>query len=84
VRVRRTFRVYASAEDGAHDYVLLLAKRHRRARRAAERGSPIDFVTALADGDYFTHDSEQYRRSVSSLTLEYLRENPEPASGTRL
>jgi hypothetical protein len=79
-RVRRTFRVYPSAEQGARDYVELLTSRHRRARRAAERGSPQDFVAALAESDYFTHDVEQYTRSVTSLMLEYLKKNPEPVS----
>ncbi len=81
-RVRRTFRVYSSAEQGARDYVELLSTRHRRARRAAERGSPTDFVAALAESDYFTHDVEEYTRSVTSLMFEYLKKNPEPASGS--
>jgi flagellum-specific peptidoglycan hydrolase FlgJ len=76
-RVRRTFRVYRSAEQGARDYIELLKNKYSRARRAAERGSPVDFVSGLAENDYFTHDAEQYTRSVTLLTLEYLKKHPE-------
>ncbi len=77
-RVLRTFRVYPSARAGAYDYVQLLTTRYSRARRAAERGSPSDFVTALAESDYFTHDTDEYTRSLTSLTFEYLKRNSEP------
>jgi hypothetical protein len=84
-RVRRTFRVYPDARAGALDYVQLLTTKYGRARRAAERGSPSDFVTSLATSDYFTHDTEQYTQSMTSLTLEYLKKNPAPtASRTTL
>jgi flagellum-specific peptidoglycan hydrolase FlgJ len=81
-RVLRTFRVYPDAREGAHDYIHLLTTRYRRARRAAERGSPTDFVAALAASDYFTHDMDDYSRSITSLTLEYLKKNPEPTAST--
>lgn len=73
-RVRRRFRAYSSPEEGARDYILLLKSRYPRALRAANRGSPIDFVRALEDGNYFTEDPDLYLRAVISLWREFLQD----------
>jgi hypothetical protein len=73
-RVRRRFRAYSSPEEGARDYILLLKSRYPRALRAANRGSPIDFVRALEEGNYFTEDPERYLRAVISLWREFLED----------
>ncbi len=58
------FRAYASAAEGAHDYLGLLAKQYRPALEAAERGDTVGFVQSLWSGGYFTGDQEIYLRRV--------------------
>jgi hypothetical protein len=54
------FRVYESAEAGAHDYVRLLATRYPAALQAARAGNVVGFARELAAGGYFTADSAAY------------------------
>ena len=68
---RRTvdhFRAYRTAEEGATDYVRLLAKRYPEAVQAARSGDPEQFVHALKDRRYFTGNEDAYVRSVTNLT----------------
>jgi flagellum-specific peptidoglycan hydrolase FlgJ len=73
VRVVDRFRAYGSAEEGARDYVSLLARRYPDALRAAESGDAKGFVTALKARGYFTDDEAAYCRSVQSLASLVLR-----------
>jgi hypothetical protein len=66
-RVVARFRAYGSAEEGARDYVGLLARRYPDALRAAESGDAKGFVSALKARGYFTDDEAAYSRSVQSL-----------------
>jgi mannosyl-glycoprotein endo-beta-N-acetylglucosaminidase len=67
VRVNARFRAYGTAEEGARDYVSLLARRYPDAVRAAEQGDAKGFVTALKANGYFTDNEASYLRSVQSL-----------------
>jgi hypothetical protein len=73
VRVVDRFRAYDSAEDGARDYVSLLARRYPDAVHAAERGDAPGFVHALKARGYFTDNEAAYSRSVQSLASLVLR-----------
>jgi hypothetical protein len=73
VRVIDRFRAYGSPEEGARDYVSLLARRYPDAVRAAESGDAKGFVTALKARGYFTDDEAAYSRSVQSLANLVLR-----------
>jgi hypothetical protein len=66
-RVVDRFRAYGSAEEGARDYVSLLARRYPQAVNAAEAGDARGFVGALKAGGYFTDNEAAYSRSVESL-----------------
>ncbi len=68
------FRAYSTAEEGAKDYVGLLARKYGDAIEAAKAGDPRDFVTALRAGGYFTGDPAAYTRAVSSISEKVLRE----------
>ncbi|HEX5100467.1 MAG TPA: glucosaminidase domain-containing protein [Polyangiaceae bacterium] len=68
--VRRTFRSYASPEEGARDYVTLLAERYSAAFRAAREKSIERFVSALGARGYFTDDEQVYLRSLSRLARD--------------
>ena len=61
------FRAYGSAEEGAADYVSLLARRYPDAVRAAEQGDAQGFVHALKARGYFTDNEAAYSKSVQSL-----------------
>jgi mannosyl-glycoprotein endo-beta-N-acetylglucosaminidase len=67
VRVNARFRAYGTAEEGARDYVSLLARRYPEAVSAAEQGDAKGFVTALKANGYFTDNEATYLRSVQSL-----------------
>lgn len=73
-RVRAKFRNYASAEDGASDYVDMLLRRYPRAVAAARRGEAANFILELDHGGYFTEIPKHYLRSVISLAREFRRE----------
>jgi hypothetical protein len=61
------FRAYASAEEGARDYVSLLSRRYPEAVRAAEQGDAAGFVRGLKARGYFTDNEAAYSKSVQSL-----------------
>jgi hypothetical protein len=67
VRVVDRFRAYGSAQEGARDYVGLLARRYPDAVRAAENGDAQGFVQALKARGYFTDNEATYTKSVQSL-----------------
>lgn len=67
VRLVDRFRAYGSAQEGATDYVSLLARRYPEAVAAAERGDAPGFVHALKAGGYFTDNEAAYSKSVQSL-----------------
>ncbi|HWP05664.1 MAG TPA: glucosaminidase domain-containing protein [Polyangiaceae bacterium] len=71
--VKRTFRAYRSAGEGARDYMRLLATRYPQALRAARDGNVYGFVSALDTGGYFTADTRAYLRAVTSLSNECRR-----------
>lgn len=66
------FRTYATAAEGAADYVRTLAIHFPEALRAAARGSADRFVKALLDGDYFTGSPKHYARAIDLLAREHL------------
>jgi hypothetical protein len=72
VHVVDNFRAYRTAEEGARDYVALLARRYPDAVDAAKNGDPTRFVHALKERGYFTGNEAAYVRSVSTLTQQAL------------
>jgi len=64
------FRAYASAEEGALDYLSLLDTRYGEALDAARSGDPAGFVRGLKARGYFTGHEGSYIASVSSLARE--------------
>jgi hypothetical protein len=73
VRVVDRFRAYSSPEEGARDYVSLLARRYPDAVQAAEQGDARGFVHALKARGYFTDNEASYSKSVQSLATLALR-----------
>jgi hypothetical protein len=72
--VRRTFRAYSSPEEGARDYVNLLAERYGAAFRGAREASIERFVTGLSSRGYFTDDEQTYLRSLARLVRKCARD----------
>jgi hypothetical protein len=62
--VNARFRMYDSAESGAHDYLRLLAARYPAALEAARAGNVASFANALAAGAYFTADPKAYSHGL--------------------
>jgi hypothetical protein len=75
------FRAYQTPEEGAEDYVRLLAQRYAGAVDAARSGDASGFVHALKSRGYFTGDESAYLSSVTQIANETLavRSN-EPAA----
>lgn len=73
VRVVARFRAYGSPEEGARDYVSLLARRYPDAVQAAQQGDAGGFVHALKARGYFTDNEASYTKSVQSLATLALR-----------
>jgi flagellum-specific peptidoglycan hydrolase FlgJ len=71
------FRVYDSAEAGAHDYVRLLATRYPAALQAARAGNVAEFARELAVGGYFTAGTAGYAQGLEQR-LRALQGGPEP------
>jgi flagellum-specific peptidoglycan hydrolase FlgJ len=69
------FRAYASAEEGATDYVKLLARRFPEALEAAKSGDAVGTVRALKDKGYFTGNEAAYTRSVVRMAREFAPES---------
>ncbi len=61
------FRAHLSAEEGAADYLSLLARKYPEALDAAERGNVSEFVQSLKRGGYFTGNEETYASAVRVL-----------------
>ncbi|HTV24131.1 MAG TPA: glucosaminidase domain-containing protein [Polyangiaceae bacterium] len=76
------FRAYGSAEEGAADYVSLLARRYPDAVRAAEQGDAQGFVRALKARGYFTDNEAAYSKSVQSLAALASRAGFDALGGT--
>jgi hypothetical protein len=72
--VRRTFRAYPSPEEGARDYVNLLAERYGAAFRGAREARIERFVTGLSSRGYFTDDEQTYLRSLARLVRDCARD----------
>ncbi len=68
VSITDGFRAYESPEEGATDYVRLLAKRYGSALDAARAGDPQGFVRGLKKNGYFTAPEAQYSAAITSLT----------------
>ena len=75
-RVRARFRAYATAQEGARDYVRTLHARFDPAFVAANEGDARAFADALDDANYFTDHPRVYKRSIQSLASEYLQMIP--------
>jgi hypothetical protein len=79
------FRAYRTAEEGALDYVKLLASRFPESFAAARQGDPVACVQALKRERYFTGNEAAYTRSVTRIAREIapesltLRTDPLPA-----
>ena len=67
------FRAFATLEEGALDYLSLLATRFGSAWPSVKAGDPVGFVTRLAASHYFTAPLPGYLKPVESLFREYLR-----------
>lgn len=63
------FRAHLSAEEGAADYLSLLARKYPEALEAVERGDVSDFAQSLKRGGYFTGDEETYVSAVRALQM---------------
>jgi flagellum-specific peptidoglycan hydrolase FlgJ len=70
-RVRDRFRTYATPEEGARDYVSLLARRYPEAFRALQAGDVEGFAAGLHQGRYFTANPETYRAALRRLAEEH-------------
>ncbi len=70
--IRDNFRAYRNAEEGASDYLSLLARKYPAAIEAADAGKPEDFVRELKKGGYFTGSESAYISSVSRRTEQIL------------
>jgi hypothetical protein len=78
-RVRDRFRTYATPEEGARDYVGLLARRYPAAFEALQAGDVNRFAAGLHQGRYFTANPDSYRSALRGLSLEH-RLGPSSAS----
>jgi hypothetical protein len=67
VSIRDGFRAYASAVDGATDYLAFLETRHAGAIEAAGRGDVDGYVRALKQGHYFTASESAYASSLRGI-----------------
>jgi hypothetical protein len=70
-RVRDRFRTYATAAEGARDYVSLLARRYPAAFEALRAGDVDGFATGLHRGRYFTAHPDTYRTALRRLADEH-------------
>lgn len=82
VHITDNFRAYRSAEEGAKDYIALLARRFPKAMEAAKAGDPDAFVHALKERGYFTGNEAAYRSSVASMSARALEQGFDAVSAT--
>jgi Mannosyl-glycoprotein endo-beta-N-acetylglucosaminidase len=71
-RIVDNFRAYRTAEEGATDYVQLLARRFPDAVQGAKDGDPAAFVRGLKSRGYFTGNEGAYLSSVANIAGRYL------------
>jgi hypothetical protein len=71
-RIVDNFRAYRTAEEGATDYVQLLARRFPDAVQGAKDGDPAAFVRGLKSRGYFTGNEGAYLNSVANIAGRYL------------
>ncbi len=83
-RVVERFRTYATPEEGARDYVGLLARRYPDAFEACGRGDVRGFAEGLSRAGYFTAHPETYRRGLERLAEEHARGKLPPSSESPL
>jgi flagellum-specific peptidoglycan hydrolase FlgJ len=67
------FRTYATAMDGAVDFIQTLANEFPLAFVVLKTGFVTNYVDALMEDGYFTGDPARYRRAIDSLAKEYRR-----------
>jgi flagellum-specific peptidoglycan hydrolase FlgJ len=67
------FRTYATAMDGAMDFIATLARQFPLAFSALESGDAASYVAALVEDGYFTGDPARYLKAIESLAKEYRR-----------
>lgn len=65
------FRAFATLEEGAVDYLSILADRFSGAWGDVVAGDPVRFAQSLKTLRYFTADVGEYARGLSSLAKEY-------------
>ncbi len=70
-RIRDRFRTYGTPEEGARDYVALLARRYPSAFEALRQGDLDAFSAGLHRGRYFTAHPDTYRSGLERLRLEH-------------
>lgn len=76
----RKWRAYATAPEGAEDWLRLIKTRYPNAWKAALAGDPLPFVAALGAGGYFREPDdpdfaatvETYQKGVHGLQFEFL------------
>jgi flagellum-specific peptidoglycan hydrolase FlgJ len=78
-RVVERFRTYATPDEGARDYVQLLARRYPDAFEACRRGDLAGFADGLARAGYFTARPETYGRGLERLAQEHARGEVTPS-----
>lgn len=69
------FRAYLTADDGARDYLALLARKWPKAIEAGNHGDLKGFVQALHEGGYFTANPDLYLRAETTCE-SYLEKLP--------
>lgn len=72
------FRAYATAVDGAYDYISFLSKKTRylKAWEQVKNGDSAAFSHELKVAGYYTADEAMYTKGVVSLTNEFKRKAP--------
>lgn len=66
-RIVDRFRAYQSADEGANDYLGLLARRYPVALERADAGDAVGFAHALGRAGYYTASPDAYARSIASI-----------------
>jgi hypothetical protein len=69
------FRAFSAMEEGVMDYLVSLNKRFHKAWPSVVAGDPDKFVYKLKEQNYFTADTETYRKGVSALFRQLMAKN---------
>lgn len=67
IKITDRFRAYTGPEEGASDYISLLARRYPEATNAAAMGDATGFVSGLKQRRYFTGNEVAYTKRVNQL-----------------